>query len=301
MGLLQNLNGSNAWFAGLILNICVNLLTLRAFMKYILFLLLGIFLLGCNGINKILKSKDQAYKLRMAEQFFAKKKYNYAQQIYEEIMPYYRGTPEFEDIYYKYAYTGFYQRDYLNAENLFKTFLEIYPNSTKAEEVDYMRAYSYYKQSPKPELDQTNTLKAMGMMQTFINTHPGSLRNKEATSIIDVCRRKLEIKDNKSAQLYFDIGHFRAAAVAYNTLLNAYPDSEKADLYKLMAIKSFYRFAQLSVEEKNVERFEKVVQECNEFIDRFPQSQLTKQVEQYLTQSQNNLKIFANEPVKTST
>src|SRR6478672_2625574 len=102
--------------------------------------LIAFFLLSCNGFNKIMKSKDHDYKLRMAEQYYVKKKYNYAQQLYEDVMPFYRGTPQFEDIYYKYAYTAFYQRDYLNAENLFKTFLEIYPNSSKAEEMDYMRA-----------------------------------------------------------------------------------------------------------------------------------------------------------------
>ena len=83
-----------------------------------------------------------------------------------------KGKPEFEDIYYKYAYCAYYQKDYLNAENLFKSFLEVFPNSPRAEEMDYMRAYTFYKQSPKAELDQTNTIKAMGMMQTFINTHP---------------------------------------------------------------------------------------------------------------------------------
>jgi outer membrane protein assembly factor BamD len=248
-----------------------------------------------------MKSKDHDYKLRMAEQFYVKKKYNYAQQLYEDIMPYYRGTPEFEDVYYKYAYTAFYQRDYLNAENLFKTFLEIYPNSSKAEEIDYMRAYSYFKQSPKPALDQTNTLKAMGMMQTFINTHPGSARNKEATDIIDICRKKLEIKEHNSAKLYYDIGQYRAAAVAFNALLNSYPESTKGDEYKLMAIKAYYKFADLSVEDKKAERYEKVVQECNDFIDRFPQSPLAKEVEQFLTQSQNNIKIYSNEPAKTST
>ncbi|MFL5788327.1 MAG: outer membrane protein assembly factor BamD [Flavisolibacter sp.] len=270
-------------------------------MKFFPALFFCIFLLSCNGINKIMKSKDHDYKLRMAEQFYAKKKYNYAQQIYEDIMPYYRGTPEFEDIYYKYAYTAFYQRDYLNAENLFKTFLEIYPNSSRAEEVDYMRAYSYYKQSPKPSLDQTNTLKAMGMMQTFINTHPGSARNKEASAIIDVCRAKLEIKEQNAAKLYFDIGQFRAAGVAYNGLLNTYPESAKGDEYKLMAIKAYFKFADLSVEDKKAERYEKVVQECNDFMDRFPQSPLAKEVEQYLNKSQNNIKIYTNEPAKTST
>jgi outer membrane protein assembly factor BamD len=270
-------------------------------MKFFGVLFLTVLLVSCGGINKVLKNKDAQYKLRMAEQYYAKKKYNYAQQIYEDIMPYFRGAPEFEDIYYKYAYTAYYQRDYMNAENLFKTFLEIYPNSSKAEEMDYMRAYSFYKQSPRPPLDQTNTIKAMGMMQTFINTHPGSARNKEAAEIIDICRQKLETKDYNAAQLYFDLGQFRAAAVAFNTLLNSYPESGKSDEYKMMAIKSYYRFAELSVEEKRVERFEKVIDECNEFIDRFPQSPFAQQVQQYLTQSQNNLKIYTNEPAKTST
>jgi outer membrane protein assembly factor BamD len=270
-------------------------------MKFSAVLFLCILLVSCHGINKILKSKDPEYKLKMAEQYYAKKKYNYAQQLYEDVMPYYRGMPEFEDLYYKYAYCAYYLRDYLNAENLFKTFLEIYPNSSKAEEVDYMRAYTFYKQSPKPELDQSNTMKAIGMMQTFINTHPGSARNKEATDIIDICRHKLETKDARSAQLYYDLGQYRAAAVTYASVLNSYPESNKADEYKMMVIRSYFRFAELSVEDKKIERFQKVIEECNDFNDRFPQSPFAKEVQQFLTQSQNNLKIYSNEPVKTST
>lgn len=269
-------------------------------MKFSAVVLLCIFLVACTGINKVLKSKDPEYKLKMAEQYYAKKKYNYAQQLYEDVMPYYRGLPEFEDIYYKYAYCAYYQQDYMSAENLFKTFLEIYPNSVKTEEVDYMRAYTFYKQSPKPELDQSNTIKTIGMMQTFINNHPGSTRNKEATEIIDICRLKLETKDANAAQLYFDLGQFRAAAVSYNGLLTSYPDTDKADQYKALAIKSYFRLAELSVEDKKAERFEKVIDECNDFMDRFPQSQFAKEVQEYLTQSQNNLKIYTNEPAKTS-
>ena len=216
-------------------------------------------------------------------------------------MPYYRGTPEFEDIYYKYAYTAYNLEDFVLAENLFKTFLEIYPNSSRAEEIDFMRAFTYYRQSPKPELDQTNTIKAMQMMQTFINTHPGSARNKEASDIIDDCRQKLEIKDYKAAQLYYDLGQFRASAVSFSTLLNSFPESAKSDEYKIMVIRSYFRFAEMSVEDKKAERFEKVVQECQDFIDRFPESPFAKEVEQFLAQSQNNLKIYTNEPVKKTT
>lgn len=260
----------------------------------------GILLSSCSkGISKLLKNPDPAYKLRMAEQFFVKKQYTKAQQVYEDVMPYYKASKEFEDIYYKYAYCAYHLGDYLNAGSLFKTYLEIFPNSTKAEEVDYMRAYSYYKQSPKPELDQTSTIKAMGMMQTFINTHPGSPRNKEATEIIDICRAKLELKDFKSAQLYYDIGQFRAAGVAFTALMNSYPESLRGDEYKLMIIKSYYRFAELSIEEKKVERFEQVINECYEFTDRFPDSKLKKEADEFLNLSQTNIKNLNNEQTKT--
>ncbi len=249
-------------------------------------------LFGCGkSINKVMKNPDPEYKLRMAEKYFVQKKYNKAQMLYEDIMPFYKTRPEFQDIYYKYAYCAYNQADYLNAENLFKTFLEIFPNSANAEEMDYMRAYSYYKQSPKPELDQTNTIKAMGMMQVFINTHPGSERNKEAAEIIDICRAKLEVKDYKGAKLYYDMGQYRAAGVAFATLLNEYPESLKADEYKLMVIKSYYKYAELSIEEKKYERYEKVIDECEDFADRFPESKFRKEADQYLNLSKTILKI----------
>jgi outer membrane protein assembly factor BamD len=270
-------------------------------MRFIPFLIIVVFLAGCSkGITKILKSPDPEYKLRIAEKYFVQKKYNKAQMIYEDVMPYYKTRAEFQDIYYKYGYCAYYQADYLNAENVFKTFLEMFPNSPKAEEMDYMRAYAFYKQSPKPELDQTNTIKTIGMMQIFINTHPGSARIKEATEIIDICRNKLEIKDYKSAKLYYDMGQYRAAGVAFSSLLNNYPESGIADEYKLMIIKSYFRYAEMSVETKKAERFEQVINQCQEFVDRFPESKLRKDAEYYLNLSQTNIKNLNNEQVKAA-
>jgi outer membrane protein assembly factor BamD len=91
---------------------------------------------------------------------------------------------------------------------------------------------------------------------------------------------------------------YKAAAVTLNSLMNSYPDSEKSDQYKLMIIKSDYQYASLSVDEKKPERYELVVTQCNEFIDRFPDSKLTKSVQEYLNLSQINLKALKNEQVK---
>ena len=95
-------------------------------MRVLLILIIAGFLSSCKGINKILKNPDPEFKLRKAEQYYVKKKYVFAQQLFENVMPNYKGQAEFEDIYYKYAYCAYYMRDYLNADNLFKTFLEIF-------------------------------------------------------------------------------------------------------------------------------------------------------------------------------
>jgi outer membrane protein assembly factor BamD len=271
-------------------------------MRFITCLLLVSFALtSCSKFSKVQKSTDYDYKLRMAEQYYAKKKYNYAQLLFEELFPIYKGTPQFEDLYYKYAYCAYYQQDYLNAENLFKGFVEVFPNSPRAEEMEYMRAYAYFRQSPKVELDQTNTQRAIGLMQTFINTHPGSPRIKEATDIIDKSRAKLELKEYKNAELYFNLGQYKAAGIAFTNLMNTFPDSDKSDEYKLQVIKSYYQYALMSIEERKNERFEQVVTEVNDFIDRFPDSKLLKEAERYLSLSQNNIKAPSNEQTKTST
>ena len=157
---------------------------------------------SCSKYSKVQKSKDFAYKLQMADQYYAEKKYRIAQELYEELYPVYKCTDKFEEIYYKDAFCFYYLKNYRDAENFFKGFLEVFPNSSKSEEVDYMHALCFYKQSPKIELDQTNTAKAIGVMQTFISQHPNSSRVKEATEIIDQCRAKLELKEARAADLY---------------------------------------------------------------------------------------------------
>jgi outer membrane protein assembly factor BamD len=52
-----------------------------------------------------------------------------------------------------------------------------------------------------------------------------------------------------------------------------------------------------SIEEKKVTRFEQVITECNDFIDRFPESTLKKEVENYETLSKNNIKANNNEQI----
>lgn len=264
-----------------------------------LILLASVILVSCsNKFSKTLKSKDYEYKYKMAEQYYAKKDYTKAQVLFEDIFPYVKGTARYEDMYYKFAYSYYYQSDYLNAENLFKNFVENFPNSTKGEECDYMRAYCYFKQSPKVDLDQTNTNKTMQLMQVFINTHPSSKRVQDATDIIDKCREKLEAKEFKGAELYYNLGFYKAAAIAFANVSDNFPDSKRADEYKLQVIKAYFRYAEMSYEEKQKERFEKVISECVDFQDRYADSKHLDEVNKFKLQSTNYIKNQKNEQAK---
>ena len=258
------------------------------------FLLMFVFS-SCNKYGKVLKSKDTEYKLKMADTYYAEKKYRIAQQLYEELYPVYKGTDKFEELYYKDAYCFYYLKEYKDAENFFKGFLEVFPNSSKSEEVDFMHAMCYNKQVAKIELDQTNTSKSIGVMQSFINSHPGSARIKEATEIIDKNRVKLEQKELRAADLYSKLGHYRAAAISYSNLLGDYPESQSGDVYKLKGLICYYKFAKLSVAEKQTERFEKVITEYHDFADRFPQSSHLKEAQEYNNLSLNKIKEIKNE------
>jgi outer membrane protein assembly factor BamD len=104
----------------------------------------------------------------------------------------------------------------------------------------------------------------------------------------------------RAADLYYKVGQYRAAAISYDNLLNSYPESAAAETYKLQAIKSYYKFAQLSVPDKQLERFEKVINEFEDFSDRFPESKLRNEAEEYKKLSLNNIKEIQNEQTKAS-
>jgi outer membrane protein assembly factor BamD len=253
--------------------------------------LLIVGMLGCKGnFEKIQKSKDVNFKLAKANEYYEKKQWSKANTLYEECLTIFKGTKSFEDIYYNYAYTFYNMKSYLPASYHFKNFADIFPKSARAEECEYMNSLCLYYQSPEASLDQTNTIKSMSELQTFVNTHSESKRVDEANKLIDQSREKLEEKDNYSAQLYYKIGQEKAASIAFQQLLNKYPDSKLADYYNYMQIKSYAEYAKQSIEEKQRDRYQKVVDDITDFKQKYPKSKYLSSIDQINAVSLQSLK-----------
>ncbi|QJB35300.1 outer membrane protein assembly factor BamD [Chitinophaga oryzae] len=272
---------------------------MRKFLLYTSVLALIVVASSCNNeLRRIEKSNNFEKKLAYADKLYQKKKYNTAQTLYQDLLQVYKGTEKFEGLYYNYAYCSYYVKDYVQAAFHFKNYLDVFPNSPRAVEIDYMQAYCYYKQSPKVSLDQTNTMKAIAQMQTFINNYPQADKVPEANLVIELCRRKLELKEFNSAELYYNLGFYKAAGIAFKNLMRNYPDSDKSDSYKIMAIRAYYNYAKNSIEEKQKERYETVVTEYMDFADHYPNSKLKADAEKFYTLAQNNIKSLENEQNK---
>jgi outer membrane protein assembly factor BamD len=271
---------------------------MRKFLLYISVLAVIVSTSCNNQLRRIEKSNNFEKKLDYANQLFQKKKYNTAITLYTDLVQVYKGTEKFEPMYYNFAYCSYYVKDYVQAAFQFKNYLDLFPNSPRAVEIDYMQAYCYYKQSPKVSLDQTNTMKAIAAMQTFINNYPTAEKVSEANLVIELCRRKLEQKEFSSAELYYNLGFFKAAGIAFKNLMRNYPDSDKSDGYKVMAIRAYYNYAKNSIPERQKERYATVLDEYLDFADHYPNSKLKVDAEKFYTLAQNNIKTLDNEQIK---
>jgi outer membrane protein assembly factor BamD len=67
-----------------------------------------------------------------------------------------------------------------------------------------------------------------------------------------------------------------------------------------MVVKAYYKFAKLSILDKQEERFEKVVSEYEDFVDRYPESKFLSEAESLSIQSQNQIKAIKNEQTSSS-
>lgn len=219
-------------------------------------LLLGflVSLASCSEYQKVLKKDDAGDKYKMAEQLYeeaqaenSKPKYRKALRLLEQIVPQYRGKPQGEKLSYLFANTYYLLEDEYLAGYQFERFVAGYPNSEKLEEAYFKLAKSNYYLSPRYDLDQSKTRKAMDDLQNYIERYPQGEYVEEANKLASDLQIKLEKKAFEIAKQYHHTENYKAAIVAFTNFLEEYPGSpftEDAYYYKfnsayLLAINSY--------------------------------------------------------------
>lgn len=232
-------------------------------------------LCSCGEYNKVLKSKDVDYRFDFAKRAFDARKYTQAATVLETIYTPLRGGPNGEEALFLLAMSYYENKDYLNSGLYFKTYYGRYPRGKYAELARFYSGYGYYLDSPDPQLDQSQTVKAIEELQGFIDYFPQSDRVSIAQNAIYEMQDKLTLKELQNAQLYYNLGNFmgnnyESAIITAQNALKAYPYSKYREDFELLILKSKYQEAKLSVDEKKADRYRDVIDEYFSFINNFP-------------------------------
>lgn len=250
--------------------------------KFLFVSVLVLVLVGCSGYEKILKSSDYKRKYDAAlKYYYEKEDYVRAATLFDQIALVYRGTDQADTVYYLQAMSYFKQHDYILSGHYFRTFARTYGGSPFAEDAEFMGAYCFYVTSPRPELDQTNTVQAMQAFQLYLIKYPESKRKDEVKEYLIELRDKLVVKSYLSAKLYYDLEDYKASIVALNNSLLKYPESKYREEIMFMLVKSSYMLADRSVLSKKKERFQDTIDEYYSFAAEFPDSKFLKEAKRY--------------------
>ena len=241
---------------------------------------ISILVLGsCSKFKRLQKSDDWRVKYEGAIKYYEKGDYYKSSILFEDILPIIRGTDEAEKGNFLYAYSFYYQKQYLLAAHRFEVFYKTYARSEYATEAMYMQAYSLHLESPTYSLDQESTYEAISSMQRFLNKYPYSKHSKEANRIIDKLQVKLEKKSYENTKLYYKLSRLTAAVIAIENFQDNFPDSDYNEELIYLKIKAQYTVAKQSIQSKQKDRLEKTIEYYESYVDDFPNSKYLESAE----------------------
>ncbi|MCP9199743.1 outer membrane protein assembly factor BamD [Gramella sp. GC03-9] len=272
---------------------------LRIMKKGILLLSLLFLCLSCSEYQKLLKSDDTAAKYTKAEAYYNKgleedsnRDLRRALGLMEQIESQFRGKPQGQRIAFLLADTYYRLEDYYLSSFQFERFLQLYPDSEKAEEAAFKMAASFYYRSPRYNLDQSETNKAIEELQVYLNRYPEGEFVESANDMATELRIKLEKKSYEIAKQYHLTQFYKAAIASFNNFIADYPGSPFREAAYYYRFDSAYKLAINSYEVLMEERLEEAKEYYKSYKKYYPEGEYIQQIEESLTDIDSRLQNF---------
>lgn len=232
---------------------------------------------SCGEYQLVMRSNSNAVKYDYAKRLYDEGKYAQSASVLQDIVSMFKGTDKAEESLYMLGMSNYHMKDYLTAGSYLEAYYKRYPRGVHAEDARYYAGYGYFLDSPDVQLDQSQTIKAIEELGTFIELYPGSDRANDARNAMFDMQDKLALKQLQNAQLYYNLGtyggnNFNSAIVTAKNALKNYPYTKHREELELLILKSKFQEAENSVNEKKGERYNAVIDEYYSFINNFPES-----------------------------
>jgi len=180
----------------------------------------------------------------------------------------YPGSSVADDAQYYMGESHFNRGEYLLAVEDFRTLKRNMASSPLVPAAQYKTAMCYYMMSPRPELDQTYTHKAIDEFQAFVEYYPLDERRPDAEEKIKELNTRLAEKLFNTAEQYVKLSYYRSAGVYYDFVIQKYHDTPFAEPAHVGKIRTLISRNRASEAREEIDRF----------IEKFPDSSLMPEV-----------------------
>ena len=237
----------------------------------------------------LLNSNDADAKYEAAFQYYNEGKYSKAGSLFESLSVLTNGTERDDTERYYWGLSNYKFKDYYTAETNFANFLQSSPRSPFASEARYLRLDCLYRSTLRYELDQTPTYKAITEISEYIIEFPTTPHLQTCMDMIQELNDRLDKKAYEAAKLYYRMEDYLASRVAFRNVLK--DDAEniyREDILYYIAMSS-YKYAHLSIPEKQKERYLIFVDDYYNFVGELPDSHYRKELDNVYRKAQKAL------------
>lgn len=237
----------------------------------------------------LLNGNDVDAKYAAAFDYFNRGKYQKAAQLFESLSVLTNGTARDDTVQYYWGLSNYRYKDYYTAETNFMNFLTNFPNSPFASDAAFLRIDCLYRSTYRYELDQNPTRNAISVINQYLVDNPDSPHRTICENMLKNLNERLDKKAFENAKLYYNMEYYKAAWTAFKNILKDDADNiYREDILYYLA-KSSYKYASMSVEEKQKDRYLTFVDDYYNFIGEYPDSPNRKELSHYYDKAQKAL------------
>lgn len=237
----------------------------------------------------LLNSNDVDAKYAAAFDYFNQGKFNKAANLFESLTVLTNGSEKDDTVNYYWGLSNYNFKDYYTAETNFENFTTKYPRSPLTERARFLRLDCLYRQTLRYELDQAPTNRCLSALAEYLRDYPSNDHISECEAMLKDLNDRLDTKAYEAAKLYYKMEDYLAARVALRNVLKDDAENIYREDILFYTAKSSYKYAQLSVPQKQRERYLVFIDDYLNFKGENPDSKYVKELDYLYSRAQKAL------------
>ena len=196
---------------------------------------------SCGGPYSAKRIELPDQKLALADELFGKAKYNKAAVEYKDFLATFAGDERSDYAQFRLAESYRLDEQYAIAAVEYRILVSDYGYSEYVDDAFFLEGACAFRQTNRPERDQTKSHEALNRINRFLKIFPSSPRREEGEKLQLEIHDQLGKKDFLNAKLYYSKGRDEAALIYFDKVITSYPSTvwaQRSHYYRGMIMKN---------------------------------------------------------------